>query len=95
MDDIKKGSVKMKPVLYMVIPCYNEEEVLPVTVPEFLGKLRALIDGGKISEQSRLLFVNDGSSVFRNADSSRKFGFPHSRKMQKAFIIPPENQHFL
>lgn len=57
-----KGSVKMKPVLYMVIPCYNEEEVLPVTVPEFLGKLRALIDDGKISEQSRLLFVNDGSS---------------------------------
>lgn len=57
-----KGSVIMKPVLYMVIPCYNEEEVLPVTVPEFLGKLRALIDDGKISEQSRLLFVNDGSS---------------------------------
>lgn len=57
-----KGSVKMKPVLYMVIPCYNEEEVLPVTVPEFLGKLKALINDGKISEQSRLLFVNDGSS---------------------------------
>ena len=48
--------------LFVVIPCYNEEEVLPVTVPEFLGKLRALINDGKISEQSRLLFVNDGSS---------------------------------
>lgn len=50
------------PVLYIVIPCYNEQEVLPITAPQFLGKLNALADNGKISPDSRVLFVNDGSS---------------------------------
>lgn len=49
------------PTLYIVIPCYNEEEVLPVTAPLFLGKLRELTQAGKISDSSRVLFVNDGS----------------------------------
>ena len=49
------------PTLYIVIPCYNEEEVLPVTAPLFLGKLRELTQAGKISDGSRVLFVNDGS----------------------------------
>lgn len=52
----------MKPILYIVIPCYNEEEVLPVTAPIFLNKLESLMDYGKIDEKSRVLFVNDGSS---------------------------------
>lgn len=51
----------MKPTLYIVIPCYNEEEVLPLTAPMFLGKLNSLIEKGKISDKSRVLFVNDGS----------------------------------
>ena len=51
----------MKPVLYIVIPCYNEQEVLPVTAPMFLEKLNTLIDSGKISGESRIMFVNDGS----------------------------------
>ena len=50
-----------KPVLYIVIPCYNEQEVLPITAPMFLEKLRTLAEKGKISGQSRVLFVNDGS----------------------------------
>lgn len=50
-----------KPVLYIVIPCYNEQEVLPVTKPMFLNKLNHLIARRKVSEQSRILFVNDGS----------------------------------
>lgn len=50
------------PVLYIVIPCYNEQEVLPITAPQFLGKLNALADNGKISPDSRVMFVNDGSS---------------------------------
>ena len=49
------------PKLYVVIPCYNEEEVLPVTAPEFLAKLRQLIEQGMVSEDSRIMFVNDGS----------------------------------
>lgn len=51
----------MKPVLYIVIPCYNEEEVLPKTAPLFLEKIRSLAGQNKISENSRVLFVNDGS----------------------------------
>ncbi len=56
-----KAGVFMKPILYLVVPCYNEEEVLPVTVPMFLDKIRALISEEKISEDSRILFVDDGS----------------------------------
>ena len=51
----------MKPILYMVIPCYNEQEVLPITAPMFLEKLTGLTAAGKISPDSRILFVNDGS----------------------------------
>ena len=50
-----------KPVLWIIIPCYNEQEVLPVTVPLFLEKLQTLTDSGKISAESRILFVDDGS----------------------------------
>jgi glycosyltransferase involved in cell wall biosynthesis len=52
----------MQPKLVIIIPCYNEEKVLPVTEPMFLDKLKKLISSGKISEDSRILFVNDGSS---------------------------------
>ena len=51
----------MTPRLFIVIPCYNEQEVLPITAPMFLDKLRGLTDAGKIAEDSRVLFVNDGS----------------------------------
>lgn len=49
------------PVLYIVIPCYNEEKVLPITAPMFLNKINTLASAGKISPESRVLFVNDGS----------------------------------
>ena len=49
------------PVLYIVVPCYNEQEVLPVTAPMFLQKINQLTAEGKISPDSRVLFVNDGS----------------------------------
>lgn len=51
----------MTPVLYLVIPCYNEEQVLPLTSGKFKAKLEELIEAGKISEDSRVMFVNDGS----------------------------------
>ncbi len=51
----------MTPILYMVIPCYNEEQVLPITSKQFLNKLQELISQGKISDDSRILFVDDGS----------------------------------
>lgn len=49
------------PVLFIVIPCYNEQEVLPVTNRLFLDKLNSMISDKKISDDSRILFVNDGS----------------------------------
>ena len=49
------------PVLYIVIPCYNEQEVLPITSVMFEDKIKELISLKKISKDSRVLFVNDGS----------------------------------
>ena len=51
----------MTPVLYLVIPCYNEEQVLPLTSGKFKGKLDELVESGRISDKSRVMFVNDGS----------------------------------
>ena len=50
-----------KPILWIVIPCYNEEQVLPITAPMFLEKINSLSVQGLVSEKSRVLFVNDGS----------------------------------
>lgn len=52
---------KRMPILYMVIPCYNEEEVLPTTSGLFRDKLEFLIRNNMISPDSRILFVDDGS----------------------------------
>ncbi|MBQ0002479.1 MAG: glycosyltransferase family 2 protein [Treponema sp.] len=49
------------PVLYIIIPCYNEKEVLPITSEKFLSKLNSLISEKLIDDKSRILFVNDGS----------------------------------
>ena len=48
-------------VLYIVVPCYNEEEVLPETAKRLKEKLNRLAEEGKIAPQSRVMFVNDGS----------------------------------
>ncbi|HWP50706.1 MAG TPA: glycosyltransferase family 2 protein [Clostridia bacterium] len=48
-------------VLYLVVPCYNEQEVLPETASRLLSKLSALTESGKIDAKSRILFVDDGS----------------------------------
>ena len=47
--------------LYLVVPCYNEQEVLPESSKRFLQKLHSLIQSGRISDESRVLFVDDGS----------------------------------
>ena len=51
----------MNDTLYLVVPCYNEEAVLPETVRQLESALRSLIDSGRCSESSRILLVNDGS----------------------------------
>ena len=49
------------PILYIVIPCYNEEKVLPITSTMFLDKINELVKLNKIRDESRIMFVNDGS----------------------------------
>ena len=52
----------MKKILYIIIPCYNEFNTLQSTSSIFINKLNTLIKGKVISEKSRLLFVDDGST---------------------------------
>ena len=53
--------MKAEKTLYVVVPCYREEAVLPETARRLKEKLTALMERGKISRRSRILFVNDGS----------------------------------
>lgn len=79
----------MADILYIVVPCYNEEEVLPETSRRLKEKLESLMAADKISPDSRVLFVNDGSkdrtweiisqlheqcSLFSGADLTRNRG---------------------
>lgn len=57
LNNNRRGST-----LYIVVPCYNEEEALPETSKTLREKMRALMDKGIISEESRVMLVNDGSS---------------------------------
>lgn len=49
------------PILYIVVPCYNEEEVLYETTKRLKVKLKEIIKSKKVSNQSRVMYVNDGS----------------------------------
>ena len=53
--------MKDNAILYIIIPCYNEEKVLQIPSTMFLEKIESLINKGKISDKSRIMFVNDGS----------------------------------
>ncbi len=70
----------MTPILYIIIPCYNEESVLPITSGMFLDKLNSLIDQKLISDASRILFVNDGSK---------------DRTWEIISELSEQNQHFI
>ena len=51
----------MDPTLYVIVPCYNEEEVLPITAPQFLEELERMKEQKLIAADSRIMFVDDGS----------------------------------
>ena len=75
-----------KPLLWIVIPCYNEQDVLPLTAPMFLKQIQKMVEHGKISEKSKILFVNDGSTdrtwkiITKLAEKDQHFiGISHSR----------------
>ena len=54
--------MRTKPTLAIVVPCFNEEEVLPYTLPRFLAKLGELIRNNQVAEDSFLMLADDGSS---------------------------------
>ena len=58
---MKLGDEELEKILYLVIPCYNEEEVLPITQKALKEKMDNLIKNKKISKDSKVMFVNDGS----------------------------------
>lgn len=51
----------MKKIIWLVIPCYNEQEVLPETSKQLKSIMNGLVKSGKISDKSKIAFVNDGS----------------------------------
>lgn len=53
--------MKKSPIMYLVIPCYNEEEMLDITTNELTTKMESLIKKKLISKESKVLYVNDGS----------------------------------
>lgn len=57
----KAPATPTPPVAYVVVPCYDEEEVLPETCRRLAAKARELMDRGAIAPESRVLFVDDGS----------------------------------
>lgn len=52
----------MANILYLIVPCFNEEKVLPITSKFFLDELSFLINKGVINSESRIVFIDDGSS---------------------------------
>lgn len=52
----------MADILYIVIPCFNEEEVLTETTKRLTEKMRKMMESGKIADSSRILYVDDGST---------------------------------
>ena len=60
---------RQHPVLYIVIPCYNEQQVLPVTAPMFFAKLRGLMADGLIAEQGT------PEQVFEHPENERTRAF--------------------
>lgn len=90
MDRRKRGKT-----LYIVVPCYNEEEALEISAKSLLGKLEELIGKEMISTKSRIVFVDDGSkdktwsiieSLYQKHESIIGLRFAHNRGHQNAIL---------
>ncbi|MBE7091623.1 MAG: glycosyltransferase family 2 protein [Clostridiales bacterium] len=85
----------MNDILYVAIPCYNEEEVLPETSKRIKEKIQGLIDNKVINKKSRVLFIDDGSKdktwemIKKLCESDEIFSgikLAHNRGHQNALI---------
>ena len=59
--NLRGNRMKKEPILYVVVPCYNEEEVLEETTKQLKVKMESLINKKEISAKSKVMYVNDGS----------------------------------
>ncbi|MBR0343395.1 MAG: glycosyltransferase family 2 protein [Oscillospiraceae bacterium] len=82
-------------VLYIVVPCYNEEEVLRDTAGKLLSKINGLIKNGTIDDKSKILFINDGSkdntwniieTLCSESDAIRGISLAHNKGHQNALL---------
>ena len=89
----------MEDILYIVIPCYNEEEVLPITSEQLEKKLNKLINMNKINNESKILLVDDGSkdntwNIIENLCKKRKcfkgIKLSHNKGHQNALLAGME-----
>ena len=71
----------MSKTLYIVIPCYNEQEVLPETAKRLLEKLQSLVLKNKIADNSRIMFVNDESFKKQGTSECSFSGYGYSSKV--------------
>ena len=87
------------PIIDIVVPCYNEEECLPLTMPRLLEKLKSLIAAGKIDENSSIVMVDDGSkdktwevitSLHEQDPHYRGLKLSHNRGHQYALVAGVE-----
>ena len=86
---------KEKGILYIVVPCYNEEEALEISANSLLEKLDELIGKGLVSDKSRIVFVDDGSKdktwsiieeFYQKNESIIGLRFAHNRGHQNAIL---------
>ena len=87
--------MKKSPILYIVIPCYNEEEVLYETTKLLNKKLQEIIKIKKISPKSKVMYVNDGSKD-KTWDIIKKINGRELMNFLKCNLSPlyPENEYY-
>lgn len=86
MKNIEK--IKSTLILYLVIPCYNEQEIIRLSMDSIDKKMRHLITQGKISKKSKIIFINDGSKD-RTLDLLKK----HKTKIMQIVSLSTNKGH--
>jgi glycosyltransferase involved in cell wall biosynthesis len=90
VSDTRRGKI-----LYIVVPCYNEEEALPTSAETLINKLGQLKKDGLVSDKSRIVFVDDGSKdktwelikgLYENNEAIIGLRFAHNRGHQNAIL---------
>jgi glycosyltransferase involved in cell wall biosynthesis len=90
VSDTRRGKI-----LYIVVPCYNEEEALPTSAETLINKLGQLKKYGLVSDKSRIVFVDDGSKdktwelikgLYENNEAIIGLRFAHNRGHQNAIL---------